>query len=84
MPMRERATKFPKTRFAEPDQRDLACPVLFAKTFRFRSAQITFTSAAVSSHRGAIAIVTNAGRDAVDANVLLTNGTGADGEVVWF
>jgi hypothetical protein len=54
------------------------------KHFGSGRAQITFTSAAVSSHRGAIAIVTNAGRDAVDADVLLTNGTGADGEVVWF
>jgi hypothetical protein len=35
--------------------------------------QITSTSAAVSSHRGALAIVTNAGRDAMDADVLLTN-----------
>jgi hypothetical protein len=34
--------------------------------------------------QGRIAIVTNAGRDAVDADVLLTNGMGADGEVVWF
>ena len=32
---------------------------------------------------GRIAIVTDAGRDAVDADVLLTNGTEADGEVVW-
>jgi hypothetical protein len=28
-------------------------------------------------------IVTNAGRDAVDAKVPLTNGAEADGEVVW-
>ena len=32
---------------------------------------------------GRLAIVTDAGRDAVDADVLLTNGTEADGEVVW-
>jgi hypothetical protein len=32
---------------------------------------------------GRIAIVTNAGRDAVDVAVSLTNGTEADGEVVW-
>jgi hypothetical protein len=32
---------------------------------------------------GRFAIVTDAGRDAVDADVLLTNGTEADGEVVW-
>jgi hypothetical protein len=34
--------------------------------------------------QGRIAIVTNAGRDAVDADVLRTNGMEADGEVVWF
>ena len=34
--------------------------------------------------RGALANVTNAGRDAVDAEVPLTNGTEAYGEVVWF
>ena len=32
---------------------------------------------------GRLAIVTNAGRDAVDAEALLTNGAKADGEVVW-
>jgi hypothetical protein len=32
---------------------------------------------------GRLAIVTDAGRDAVDAAVLLTNSTMADGEVVW-
>jgi hypothetical protein len=32
---------------------------------------------------GRIAIVTDAGRDAMDADVLLTNSTKADGEVVW-
>jgi hypothetical protein len=43
------------------------------KYFRSRIAQITSTSAAVSSHRGALAIVTDAGRDAMDADGLLTN-----------
>jgi hypothetical protein len=33
--------------------------------------------------KGRIAIVTDAGRDAVDAKVLLTNSIEADGEVVW-
>jgi hypothetical protein len=32
---------------------------------------------------GRIAIVTDAGRNAVDADALLTNGAEADGEVVW-
>jgi hypothetical protein len=34
--------------------------------------------------RGRIAIVTNAGWDAVDAEVATTNVADADGEVVWF
>jgi hypothetical protein len=34
-------------------------------------------------HEGRLAIVTDAGRDAVDAEVPITNGTDADGEVVW-
>jgi hypothetical protein len=38
---------------------------------------------AVPSHRGALRNVTDAGRDAVDADALLTNGAEADGEVVW-
>jgi hypothetical protein len=33
--------------------------------------------------KGRIAIVTNAGRDAVDAKAALTNVADADGEVVW-
>jgi hypothetical protein len=32
---------------------------------------------------GRFAVVTNAGRDAVDADALLTNGAEADGEDVW-
>jgi hypothetical protein len=36
-----------------------------------------------SFQRGRLAIVTDAGRDAVDADVPLTKGADADGEVVW-
>jgi hypothetical protein len=36
-----------------------------------------------SRSEGRFAIVTDAGRDAVDADVPLTNGAKADGEVVW-
>jgi hypothetical protein len=36
-----------------------------------------------SPHEGRIAIVTDAGWNAVDAAVRLTNCTDADGEVVW-
>ena len=39
--------------------------------------------AAVSPREGRIAIVTNAGRDAVDAGAPITNGADAYGEVVW-
>jgi hypothetical protein len=35
-------------------------------------------------HEGRLAIVTDAGRDAVDAEAPITNGAEADGEVVWF
>jgi hypothetical protein len=46
--------------------------------------QITSISPAVPSHsEGRLAIVTDAGRDAVDADALLTNGAEADGEGVW-
>jgi hypothetical protein len=34
-------------------------------------------------HEGRLAIVTDAGRDAVDVAVPITNGTDADGEDVW-
>jgi hypothetical protein len=34
-------------------------------------------------HEGRLAIVTDAGRDAVDAEVPITNGADADGEDVW-
>ena len=54
------------------------------KYIRSGFAQIKTISAAISSHQeGRLAIVTNAGRDAMDVDVPLTNGTKADGEVVW-
>jgi hypothetical protein len=36
-----------------------------------------------ASQEGRLAIVTDAGRDAVDVEAPLTNGAEADGEVVW-
>jgi hypothetical protein len=49
-----------------------------------RSTQITSLIPAVSSHpKGRLAIVTDAGRDAVDVDVSITNDTEADGEDVW-
>jgi hypothetical protein len=56
-----------------------------AKTFPFSLDANHFIRAAVSSHQeGRLAIVTNAGRDAMDADLPLTNGTEADDEVAWF
>ena len=49
-----------------------------------RPTQITSLIAAVPSHfEGRLAIVTDAGRDAVDVDAPITNGAEADGEDVW-
>ena len=62
----------------------MPCPAPFAKIFLFASDPNHFY---IRSHptpsEGRIAIVTDAGRDAVDVAVSLTNDTEADGEVVW-
>ena len=63
----------------------MICPVqshLQKYSFR-RFTQIKTITRPVPSHRGRLAIVTNAGRDAVDAKAALTNVADADGEVVW-
>jgi hypothetical protein len=54
------------------------------KHFRSSPKQITSLVAPSRPNEGRLAIVTNAGRDAVDAKAALTNGADADGEVVWF
>jgi hypothetical protein len=55
------------------------------KYFGSHPTQITSHITAVPSHlEGRLAIVTDAGRDAVDADVPITNGTEADGEDAWF
>jgi len=56
--------------FVEPDQHDLPCPVPFAKIFLFSADpnQLHIPSRLVPKE-GRIAIVTDAGRDAVDARV---------------
>jgi hypothetical protein len=55
------------TEFLQADQSDLGCPVLFAKTFRFRSdPNQNYKPRRLVPLEGCIAIVTNAGRDAVD------------------
>ena len=60
------------------------CPVPFAKIFRFHSDPNHFNNfRRLVPHEGRIAIVTDAGRDAVDVDAPLTNGAKADGEVVW-
>jgi hypothetical protein len=62
----------------------LGRPVLFEKIFLFPPDpnQIYILRRLVPLE-GRIAIVTDAGRDAVDAKMLLTNSVCADGEVVW-
>jgi hypothetical protein len=55
---------------------DSLCPAPFTKIFWFSERPNHFISAAVPFHsEGRSAIVTNAGWDAVDADVPLTNGT---------
>ncbi len=49
----------------------------------FRRPKSLYNSWRPVPSEGRLAIVTNAGRDAVDVDVPLTNGTEADGEVVW-
>jgi hypothetical protein len=49
----------------------------------FQKTQITSIFTLVLSPTGALAIVTDVGQDAMDADALLTNGAEADGEVVW-
>jgi hypothetical protein len=59
-------------------------PVLPEKIFLFFSGANHRHMIRVSSQQeGRLAIATNAGRDAVDAEVPITNGTIAYGEVVW-
>jgi hypothetical protein len=53
----------------------------FSLSFRGKSPAYLLSS---HSLEGRIAIVTDAGWDAVDADALLTNSAEADGEVVWF
>jgi hypothetical protein len=62
----------------------LACPVLSEKIFLFLPKP---NHRHILGHpvplEGRIAIVTDAGRGAVDVAVSLTNGTKADGKAVW-
>jgi hypothetical protein len=49
----------------------------------FRNRKSWVYSARPVPSEGRLAIVTDAGRDAVDVDAPLTNGAKADGEVVW-
>jgi hypothetical protein len=62
---------------------ELAVHPLLQKYLRSSPKQITSLVAPSRPTEGRIAIVTDAGRDAVDAKAALTNGADADGEVVW-
>jgi len=69
---------------AERDQADLGGPVPPRENIPLspsgKSGALLRTS---RPERGALRNVINAGRDAVDADALLTNSAEADGEVVW-
>ena len=54
------------------------------RNFACQRTQISLLICPVPSHRGALRNVINAGRDAVDAVVPLTNGAAAYGQVVSF
>jgi len=56
---------------------------LLKKYSGFQKWQISLYPHCPVPNEGRLAIVTNAGRDAVDADVPLTNGTEADGKIVW-
>jgi hypothetical protein len=73
-----------KNQIREADQRDLGGPVPPGKNIPLspsgKSGALLRTS---RPERGALRNVINAGRDAMDADALLTNSADADGEVVW-
>jgi len=70
--------------FVEPDQAVSTCPVPSPKIFPFAPDPNHFhNSRHPVPHEGRIAIVTDAGWDAVDTVTPLTNGADVDGEVVW-
>jgi hypothetical protein len=71
-------------KFVDVDQSDSTCLVPFAKIFSFSSdPNHLHIPRRPVPYEGRLAIVTDAGRDAVDADVPMTNGAEADGEVVW-
>ena len=62
----------------------ISCPALSAKIFPFLpDPNHRHILSHPASSEGRIAIVTDAGRDAVDADGALTNAPEADGKAVW-
>jgi hypothetical protein len=60
------------------------CPAPFAKIFLFfRTPNQSYVIRRPASLEGRFAIVTDARRDAVDAEAPITNGAEADGKIVW-
>jgi hypothetical protein len=72
----------PKSQFLERIQADLGFQSWRQKILLSEN-QNCGTFRMSRSSRGALAIVTNVGRDAMDAEVPLTSGAEADGEIVW-
>jgi hypothetical protein len=73
-----------KTNFLKPIKLFLSVQSRLKKYSGFPKAQITFISPLSRPTRGALAIVTDAGRDAVDASGASDESAFlADGEVVW-
>jgi hypothetical protein len=71
-------------KYVEPDQSDASSPALLAKIFLFPSDPNHLHIPAIPPHHeGRFAIVTDERRVAVDAEMPITNGSEADGEVVW-
>jgi hypothetical protein len=67
--MRTRAASARKTKFLEANQSDFICPVLFAKIFRFvDSPNQIYIPRHPAPTKGRFAIVTDVGRDAMDAD----------------
>jgi hypothetical protein len=60
-----------------------SCQAPESKIFLFPQHQITSINSHPVPRRGALAIVTNVGRVAVDAGVPSTNGANAYGEAAW-
>ena len=72
-----------KSNFPSPIRLFLPVQSRSKKYSGFPKSQISLYPRPSTPLEGRIAIVTDAGLDAMDAAALLTNGANADGEVVW-